>query len=251
MLRTHFLRQIEGTWTPINLLRCRYKYGFESNSLHGREYFFKSWYSLSLSKENHLLYGNRRFITVFSKARHWTILSQPNSVHPIDPYLPNVHPNIILPPTARSSQCSSLRASQPKTFKHLPPSPCVLHVPTMSSFTLPYDLTEHHAMKAYWESGGIAPRILNLGTRWRWVVSFTTRPFYLQGKSPWYPLDRGLGGPQSRSGGGGEEKNSQPPPGIDLCNTDRPTRSHTDFANTVLSWKEYSKICQMNAIYLN
>jgi hypothetical protein len=28
-------------------------------------------------------------------------------------------------------------------------------------------------MKAYWGSGGIAPRILDLGTRWRWVVSFT------------------------------------------------------------------------------
>jgi hypothetical protein len=30
-----------------------------------------------------------------------------------------------------------------------------------------------------------------------------------QGKSPWYPLDSRLGGPQSRSGRGGEEKNSQ------------------------------------------
>jgi len=30
------------------------------------------------------------------------------------------------------------------------------------------------------------------------VVSFTPRPLYLQGKSPWYPLDRRLGGPQSR-----------------------------------------------------
>jgi hypothetical protein len=28
-------------------------------------------------------------------------------------------------------------------------------------------LTEHHAMKAYWWSGGIAPRILELGSRWR------------------------------------------------------------------------------------
>jgi hypothetical protein len=27
--------------------------------------------------------------------------------------------------------------------------------------------TQHHAMEAYWESGGIAPRILDLGTRWR------------------------------------------------------------------------------------
>jgi hypothetical protein len=27
-------------------------------------------------------------------------------------------------------------------------------------------LTEHHAMKAYWESGGIATRILDLCPRW-------------------------------------------------------------------------------------
>jgi hypothetical protein len=31
-------------------------------------------------------------------------------------------------------------------------------------------------MKAYWRSGGIAPRLLDLGTRCRWVVSFTPRP---------------------------------------------------------------------------
>jgi len=31
-----------------------------------------------------------------------------------------------------------------------------------------------------------------------------------QGKSPWYPLDRKLDGPQSWCGHGGEEKNSQP-----------------------------------------
>jgi hypothetical protein len=40
-------------------------------------------------------------------------------------------------------------------------------------------LTEHHAMKTYWGTEGIAPRILNLGTRWRWVVSFAPRPLYL------------------------------------------------------------------------
>jgi hypothetical protein len=70
-------------------------------------------------------------------------------------------------------------------------------------------------MKAYRESGGIAPRILDLGTRWRWVVSFTPQPLYPQGRSPWYPLDTRLGGPQSRSGRGGEEKNSQPVPGLE------------------------------------
>jgi hypothetical protein len=34
-----------------------------------------------------------------------------------------------------------------------------------------------------------------------------------QGKSPGYPLDRRLGGPQSRLGHGGEEKKFQPPAG--------------------------------------
>jgi len=36
---------------------------------------------------------------------------------------------------------------------------------------------------------GIAPRILILGTTWRWLVSFTPRPPYPKGRSPWYPLD--------------------------------------------------------------
>jgi len=30
------------------------------------------------------------------------------------------------------------------------------------------DLIEHHAMKAYWENGGIVPHILGLGTTWGW-----------------------------------------------------------------------------------
>jgi len=40
------------------------------------------------------------------------------------------------------------------------------------------------------------------------VVSFMSWPLYSQEKSPWYPLDRRLGGPQSPSGCGGEEKKS-------------------------------------------
>jgi len=39
-------------------------------------------------------------------------------------------------------------------------------------------------------------------------------PLYPQGKSPWYPLDRRLGGLQSPSGRGGEEKNSQSLPEV-------------------------------------
>jgi hypothetical protein len=52
-----------------------------------------------------------------------------------------------------------------------------------------------------------APLILNLCTRWRWVVSFTPRTFYLWGKNLRYPLSRRQGGPQRRSGLFGEEKN--------------------------------------------
>jgi hypothetical protein len=70
-------------------------------------------------------------------------------------------------------------------------------------------------MEAYWGSEDKVPRILGLGTRWRWVVGFTPRPLYPQGRSPWYPLYRRLGGPQSRSGRGGEEKNSQPMQGLE------------------------------------
>jgi len=59
-----------------------------------------------------------------------------------------------------------------------------------------------HAIKTYpspkhaqrheevWGSGGITPRILNLGTRWSWVVRFTSRPLYHRGKSP--PVPAGL-----------------------------------------------------------
>jgi hypothetical protein len=47
--------------------------------------------------------------------------------------------------------------------------------------------------------------ILDLGPSWR-VVSFTPLPLYPRGKSPRYPLDRRLGGPQRQSGQSGEVK---------------------------------------------
>jgi hypothetical protein len=39
-------------------------------------------------------------------------------------------------------------------------------------------LTKHHTMKTCWRSGGISPRIFNLGAIWSWVVSFTPPPLY-------------------------------------------------------------------------
>jgi hypothetical protein len=77
-------------------------------------------------------------------------------------------------------------------------------------------------------NGGIAPRVLDFGTRWKCVVSFTPGLFYPQGKIPWYPLVGRLGGPQSRSGSGGEEKNSQTLPGLEPPNysADSPALYH-------------------------
>jgi hypothetical protein len=58
-------------------------------------------------------------------------------------------------------------------------------------------LTDHHALKVYWGSGGISPRIHKLGTILRLVVSFTSQLLYPQRKASWYPLDRRLCGVKS------------------------------------------------------
>jgi len=55
-------------------------------------------------------------------------------------------------------------------------------------------------MKTYWGCGDIAPRILKLGTN---AGEWLALPL---GKSHGYPLDKRLGGSQSRSGSGGEIK---------------------------------------------
>jgi len=63
-------------------------------------------------------------------------------------------------------------------------------------------------MKKYWESGGIGPCILNLGTRCKRLVRFTPRPLYSRGKGRRYPLDRSLIRPWNWSGRGGDEEKS-------------------------------------------
>jgi hypothetical protein len=46
-------------------------------------------------------------------------------------------------------------------------------------------------------SGGIAPRIFNLGSRWVWIVSFTSRTLRPRGKSLRKARDEWVGGPKS------------------------------------------------------
>jgi hypothetical protein len=100
-------------------------------------------------------------------------------------------------------------------------------------------LTKHNATKTYWRNGGIALCILNLGTTWRWVVSFMPRPLYPQGKSPWYPLDRRLGGSQSRSGGVDEEKECHHDP-CQKSNPGRPACSLVSTLSELLGCYEFS-----------
>jgi hypothetical protein len=60
-------------------------------------------------------------------------------------------------------------------------------------------------VKTYWGAEGIVPRILNIDTRWKWVVSSRLGRFTL---SKWrrYTLYGRLDGPQNRSERGGEDK---------------------------------------------
>jgi hypothetical protein len=46
-------------------------------------------------------------------------------------------------------------------------------------------------------SGGIAPIILDLDTRWRWLVSFSSQPLYSMGKRPLYPWIGAWVGPRT------------------------------------------------------
>jgi hypothetical protein len=61
-----------------------------------------------------------------------------------------------------------------------------------------------------------------------------TQVLYPKGKSPWYPLDGRLGGPQSCSGRAGLEKNSQPLLGIEPQNPNHPARSPATKKNYII-----------------
>jgi hypothetical protein len=74
-----------------------------------------------------------------------------------------------------------------------------------------------------WESECIDPHILDVGTSWRWVVSFTPRSLYPWEKSPRYPLDRRLGRPQTTWRG----EPIFPLPGLELQELRHPARSQS------------------------
>jgi hypothetical protein len=61
-------------------------------------------------------------------------------------------------------------------------------------------------MKTFGGEWRYSSTILDLGARWRWVVSFMPPATLPVGNSPWYPLYRRLGGPHSQYRCYGEEK---------------------------------------------
>jgi hypothetical protein len=120
---------------------------------------------------------------------------------------------------------ASNRTLEPRSFSPL------VSIPTELSRLLKVKslcFINHHTAKTY-DSGGIAPRITNLRTRWR-SVSFTLRPLYLQGWNSRYPLDRRLDGrDQNQSWTLWWREKSLPLPGIE---PNCPTHSLV----TILTW---------------
>jgi hypothetical protein len=93
---------------------------------------------------------------------------------------------------------------------------CWSAVPTLRVHCWWLQLRKHHAavgkVKVKLSQGEWIYRFtLSWPRHYLWVISFTPLPLYPRGKSPRYPLDRRLGGPQSRSGRRGEEKILDPP----------------------------------------
>jgi hypothetical protein len=120
-LTTSTTDQITGNNTPLLTPWCRIL-------------FEKLWFT-QLVKKYPFLWNPKVHYHVHKSPPLDPILSQPNPVHPIDPYHSKVQLNVILPPTPRSSRWSlpfSCPNQNPLNVSPLPP--CMLHVlPTSSS----------------------------------------------------------------------------------------------------------------------
>jgi hypothetical protein len=103
--------------------------------------------------------------------------------------------NIILSSMSRSPKCPfSFRLLDYNCVctSHLFPvcyMPPVLHYPLNVNLSL--CLTNEALLhEGVWKSGCVDPHFLDIGTGWRWVVSFTPLPLYSLGQSPRYQLER-------------------------------------------------------------
>jgi hypothetical protein len=101
--------------------------------LHGTGHYLKIWWSLSLSINSLLsLWTPNVHYRVHKSPPLDPILCLPNTVRPIDPCLPKVQLNVVLPPKPRSTQRSPTVG--PPNQNPVNTSPlCVSHVPPTSS----------------------------------------------------------------------------------------------------------------------
>jgi hypothetical protein len=83
-----------------------YKYSTINHSLtHEAERFLKSHQFCSYSRTSQYFIASRRFITVLTRALHWSPnLHQINPIHTIPVYLSKINFNIVHPPPSCSSQ---------------------------------------------------------------------------------------------------------------------------------------------------
>jgi hypothetical protein len=85
--------------------------------------------------------------------------------------------------------------------------------------------------------------VFDIGTWWRWVVSFTSRRFTPSERAP---LDRKLARPQSRSGCCGEQTNLLPSPEL---NPGRPAHSPSQYwFSSPGSCSRYEHLSKMNNV---
>jgi hypothetical protein len=96
----------------------------------------------------------------------------------------------------------------------------------------------------HWWSRGVAPHILNLVTRRKWVVSFTPRPLYSRGRTPVLILKEAGCAPESVWTRWRRE-NSQSPPVIEPRSSYRPARSQS------LCWLRYPGSCNWLVTWLH
>jgi hypothetical protein len=83
----------------------------------------------------------------------------------------------------------------------------------------------------------IDSRFLDLGTSWRWVVSFTPRSPYPREYSHRYPLERRLSAPHCASGRH-REVEILPPPRLEVRSLGRPARSQS-LTDCTIIFKKY------------